>query len=161
MPCRNWIEQGFRGLKPVGWKWHRTRRLDPGALWARGGRHWLVLAIATLLAVAYGTRREEAAARHREPGRQTGNSASLEPERPHTAADSRSRHAWPSHTRGKPTDPDAPTDSRPENTLVNALPGGPVIAGMPGISRCREHLCFADPYGVSAMSPRGSGDARA
>ena len=67
--CRNWIEQGFRGMKTVGWKWHRTRRLDPGALWARVGRHWLVLAMATLLAVAYGTRREEAAARHREPGR--------------------------------------------------------------------------------------------
>ena len=28
------------------------------------GRHWLVLAMATLLAVAYGTRREEAEARH-------------------------------------------------------------------------------------------------
>ena len=63
--CRNWIEQGFRGLKTVGWKWHKTRRLDP----TRVGRHWLVLAIATLLAVAYGTRREEAEARHREPGR--------------------------------------------------------------------------------------------
>ena len=67
--CRNWIEQGFRGLKTVGWRWHKTRRLDPGALWARVGRHWLVLAIATLLAVAYGTRREDAEARHREPGR--------------------------------------------------------------------------------------------
>ena len=33
------------------------------------GRHGLVLAIATLLAVAYGTRREEAAARHLAPGR--------------------------------------------------------------------------------------------
>ena len=32
-------------------------------------RHWLVLAIATLLAVAYGTRREEAEARHLPPGR--------------------------------------------------------------------------------------------
>ena len=63
--CRNWIEQGFRGLKTVGWKWHKTRRGDP----VRVGRHWLVLAIATLLAVAYGTRREEAEARHREPGR--------------------------------------------------------------------------------------------
>ncbi len=63
--CRNWIEQGFRGLKTVGWKWHKTRRLDP----TRVGRHWLVLAIATWLAVAYGTRREEAEARHREPGR--------------------------------------------------------------------------------------------
>ncbi len=66
--CRNWIEQGFRGLKtvgdPLGGKWHKTRRLDP----TRGGRHWLVLAIATLLAVAYGTRREEAETRHREPG---------------------------------------------------------------------------------------------
>ena len=63
--CRNWIEQGFRGLKTVGWKWHKTRRLDP----TRVGRHWLALAIATLLAVAYGTRREEAEAHHREPGR--------------------------------------------------------------------------------------------
>ena len=63
--CRNWIEQGFRGLKTVGWKWHKTRRLDP----IRVGRHWLVLAIATLLAVAYGTRREEAEARHLPPGR--------------------------------------------------------------------------------------------
>ncbi len=66
--CRNWIEQGFRGLKtvgdPLGGKWHKTRRLDP----TRVGRHWLVLAIATLLAVAYGTRREDAEARHREPG---------------------------------------------------------------------------------------------
>ena len=71
--CRNWIEQGFRGLKtvgdPLGGKWHKTRRLDPGALWARGGRHWLVLAMATWLAVAYGTRREDAEARHRAPGR--------------------------------------------------------------------------------------------
>ena len=63
--CRNWIEQGFRGMKTVGWKWHRTRRLDP----TRVGRHWLVLAMATLLAVAYGTRHEDAEARHREPGR--------------------------------------------------------------------------------------------
>ena len=63
--CRNWIEQGFRGLKTVGWKWHKTRRRDP----VRVGRHWLVLAIATLLAVAYGTRREEAEARHLPPGR--------------------------------------------------------------------------------------------
>ena len=62
--CRHWIEQGFRGLKTVGWKWHKTRRLEP----TRVGRHWLVLAIATWLAVAYGTRREEAEVRRREPG---------------------------------------------------------------------------------------------
>ena len=46
-------------------KWHRTRRLHP----IRVGRHWLVLVIATWLAVASGTRREEAEARHRRPGR--------------------------------------------------------------------------------------------
>ena len=66
--CRNWIEQGFRGLTtvghPLGGKWHKTRRRDP----VRVGRHWLVLALATLLAVAYGTRREEAEARHLPPG---------------------------------------------------------------------------------------------
>ena len=36
---RNWIEQGFRGLKTVGYrlggKWHKTRRLWPGH--TRGG----------------------------------------------------------------------------------------------------------------------------
>ncbi len=67
--CRNWIEQGFRGLKtvgdPLGGKWHKTRRRDP----TRVGRHWLVLAMATWLAVAYGTRRAEAEARHLPPGR--------------------------------------------------------------------------------------------
>ena len=224
--CRNWIEQGFRGLKTVGWKWHKTRRRDP----TRVGRHWLVLAIATLLAVAYGTRREDAAARHLPPGRlrrppaaltaaqqaalppaatascsrawrccgtcccaaicgpacgcgrrpaptslprgspacgkwtpaapeltraagaglashssialstlrpprssasrgrQTGNSTPLEQARPHTAAFSRSRHAWPSHTRGRPTAPAASTDSRSENTLVKGC-GAPPAAG--------------------------------
>ena len=55
--CRDWIEQGFRGLKRAGWQWQRTRRTDP----VRAGRHWLVMAAATLLAVAYGTRREKAA----------------------------------------------------------------------------------------------------
>ena len=73
--CRNWIEQGFRGLKTVGWKWHKTRRRDP----VRVGRHWLVLAIATLLAVAYGTRREEAEARHLAPGRLRRPPAELGP----------------------------------------------------------------------------------
>ena len=62
--CRDWIEQGFRGLKRAGWQWQRTRRTDP----VRAGRHWLVMAVATLL-VAYGTRREEAAALGRTPAR--------------------------------------------------------------------------------------------
>lgn len=61
--CRDWIEQGFRGLKRAGWQWQRTRRTDP----VRAGRHWLVMAVATLLAVAYDTRREKAAALGRNP----------------------------------------------------------------------------------------------
>ena len=43
---------------------HRARRLDP----TRVGSHWLVLAIATWLAVAYGTRWAEAEARPLAPG---------------------------------------------------------------------------------------------
>ena len=54
--CRHWIEQGFRGLKRGGWQWGRTRRTEPG----RVARHLLALAVATLLAVAYGTRCEQA-----------------------------------------------------------------------------------------------------
>ena len=57
--CRHWIEQGFRGLKRGGWQWGRTRRTDP----LRVARHLLALAVATLLAVAYGTRCEQARAR--------------------------------------------------------------------------------------------------
>jgi len=53
---RVWIELGFRALKSFGWDWERTRRTDP----ARIARHWLVLAIATLLNLAVGTRVEEA-----------------------------------------------------------------------------------------------------
>lgn len=56
---RVWIELGFRALKSMGWQWERTRRRDP----ARIARHWLVLAIATLLSLAVGTRLEEAEAR--------------------------------------------------------------------------------------------------
>ena len=59
--CRHWIEQGFRGLKRGGWQWGRTRRTDP----VRVARHLLVLAVATLLAAAYGTRCEQARARGR------------------------------------------------------------------------------------------------
>ena len=62
--CRHWIEQGFRGLKRGGWQWGRTRRRDP----VRVARHLLVLAVATLLSVAYGTRHEQARARGLRPG---------------------------------------------------------------------------------------------
>jgi hypothetical protein len=62
---RVWIELGFRALKSLGWHWERTRRRDP----ARVARHWLVLAIATLLDLAVGTRLEDAAQRGLPPGR--------------------------------------------------------------------------------------------
>jgi hypothetical protein len=54
---RVWIELGCRALQSFGWHWERTRRSDP----ARVARHWLVLAVATLLSLAVGTRLEEAA----------------------------------------------------------------------------------------------------
>lgn len=60
---RTWIEQGFRDLKRLGWQWERTRRLEP----TRVARHWLVLAIATLWALACGTAADAAA--HRAPSR--------------------------------------------------------------------------------------------
>lgn len=53
---RMWIELGFRVLKSLGWQWQRTRRTDP----ARVARYWLILAVATLWVVAYGTRVEDA-----------------------------------------------------------------------------------------------------
>lgn len=62
---RVWIELGFRALKSFGWHWERTRRTNP----TRIARHWLVLAIATLLSLAVGTRLEDAAQRRLPPGR--------------------------------------------------------------------------------------------
>ena len=61
---RFWIELGFKAIKSVGWQWHKTRRTDP----ARISRHWLVLSVATLLALAYGTRVEDANDRKLAPG---------------------------------------------------------------------------------------------
>jgi hypothetical protein len=62
---RVWIELGFRALKSFGWQWERSRRTDP----TRIARHWLVLAIATLLSLAVGTRLEEAALGGLPPGK--------------------------------------------------------------------------------------------
>ncbi len=62
---RVWIELGFRALKSFGWHWERTRRTNP----TRIARHWLVLAIATLLSLAVGTRLDDAAQRGLPPGR--------------------------------------------------------------------------------------------
>src|SRR5215216_2316733 len=55
---RVWVELGFRVLKSLGWQWERMRRAHT----ARVERHWLVLAVATLVTVAYGTRVEDAEA---------------------------------------------------------------------------------------------------
>ena len=57
------IEASFASLKSRGWQWQRTRRRHP----RRVARHWLVLAVATLLSAATGTRLEEAARRDRSP----------------------------------------------------------------------------------------------
>lgn len=54
---RVWVELGFRALKRLGWQWERMRRTEA----ERVARHWLVLAVATLLDEAYGTRVEDAA----------------------------------------------------------------------------------------------------
>ena len=61
---RVWLELGFRALKSVGWHCERTRRTDPDRI----ARHWLVLAIATVVDVAVGTRLEEADWRGVPPG---------------------------------------------------------------------------------------------
>ena len=52
----------------LGWKWDKTRRTDP----ARVSRHWLVLSVATLLALAYGTTVEDAQDRRIAPGNLAG-----------------------------------------------------------------------------------------
>src|SRR3954452_12725495 len=62
---RAWVELGFRALKGLGWQWQRSRRTDP----ARGARHWLVLAVASLAALAHGTRVEDARERGLPPAR--------------------------------------------------------------------------------------------
>ena len=62
---RVWIELGFRALKSLGWQWQRPRRTDA----ARIARHWLVLAVAPLWVLAYGTRAEDAAWRGVPPSR--------------------------------------------------------------------------------------------
>lgn len=62
---RVWVELGFRALKGVGWQWQHTQRREPN----RVARHWLVLAVAMLWVLAYGTRAEDATAQGLPPGR--------------------------------------------------------------------------------------------
>jgi len=54
---RMWIELGFKALKGLGWHWDRTRRTEP----SRVARHWLILAVTTLVVLATATRSEDAA----------------------------------------------------------------------------------------------------
>ncbi len=138
--CRHWIEQGFRGLKRGGWQWHRTRRRDP----VRVARHLLALAVATLLAVAYGTRHEEARLRGLRPGQLRHPPAKARPPaaRPPLPARARlcaptpamgARPAVPTHAHAgsrssqgpDPLLPDRNTHLiHPGNTLVKARLGG-------------------------------------
>ena len=73
---RFWIELGFKALKSLGWKWDKTRRTDP----TRISRHWLVLSVTTLLALAYGTRVEDAHDRRIAPGNLRTPPKALAPE---------------------------------------------------------------------------------
>lgn len=52
---RVWIEEGFRVLKSLGWQWQQSRITDP----QRGERLWLVLALATMWTLVYGTWAED------------------------------------------------------------------------------------------------------
>ena len=84
---RFWIELGFRALKGVGWQWQKTRRTDP----QRVSRHWLVLSVATLWVLAYGTRVEDAFDLGIAPDRLRAPPKFLSPT--HRSADSRPRRA--------------------------------------------------------------------
>ena len=75
-----WGESGFPATF-LGWKWDKTRRTDP----ARVSRHWLVLSVATLLALAYGARVEDAHDRRIAPGNLRT---------PPKALSSRHRNSW-------------------------------------------------------------------
>ena len=61
---RLWIELGLRALKSLGWQRQKTRRTGP----ERISRHWLVLSVATLLALDNGTRVEDPYDRRIAPG---------------------------------------------------------------------------------------------
>src|SRR5262249_58068470 len=47
---RGWIEQGYKRVKGEGWKMQRTRIAD----WARLGRLWLAVAVATMWVLGVG-----------------------------------------------------------------------------------------------------------
>jgi Transposase DDE domain len=53
---RMWVEGGFKDLKRGGWHWEQTKMREP----ERVGRHWLVMAVATLWVVTVGGAAEAA-----------------------------------------------------------------------------------------------------
>src|SRR5437868_9909245 len=73
-----WVELGCRGLGGRGWRWRRSGRAGP----ARVARHWLVLAVASLWALAHGTRVEDARERGLPPARLRAPPASRAGTRP-------------------------------------------------------------------------------
>lgn len=90
---RVWIELGFRVLKSLGWQWERMRRTHAD----RVARHWLVLAVATLVSVAYGSRVEDAETQHLAPANLRGprpGPAPPGPPRPRTVSVFAQGQAW-------------------------------------------------------------------
>ena len=87
---RFWIEMGFKAcpvldtgaIKSLGWQWDKTRRTDPALI----SRHWLMLSVVTLLALAYGARVEDAQDRKIDPGRLRTPPRSPSPSRAATLA---------------------------------------------------------------------------
>lgn len=94
---RMWVELGFRVLKSVGWRWAHTRRRDP----ERVARHWLVLAVATLLTVAAGTRVEDALADGVAPGQVRGPRPPTAPARGRATSVFRLGLTWLQHLVGR------------------------------------------------------------
>ena len=74
---RFWIETGFRAIKSMGFMWDKTRREDP----ERVCRHWLVLSVATLWTLAYGSRAEDAVNLGKAPSRLRSPPKRLSPSR--------------------------------------------------------------------------------
>ncbi|MDE0671644.1 MAG: hypothetical protein OXH72_07870 [Caldilineaceae bacterium] len=89
-PCRDWIEQNLHGPgAPAG---RGSARVRTGPV--RAGRHWLVMVLTALLAVAYGTRWEEAATLGRTPAQFRTPQATV-PSLPVPGTTASYARAWP------------------------------------------------------------------